>query len=81
MSEFTMGPMLLNLVLWLPIVGVGLLMLLARANDGLARTITAAVMTVQFALTAGCICSSTPRRRGCSSPRSSRGSRSGACRI
>ena len=51
MSEFTMGPMLLNLVLWLPIVGVGLVLLLARANDGLSRTISAAVMTVQFALT------------------------------
>jgi NADH-quinone oxidoreductase subunit M len=50
MSEFTMGPMLLNLVLWLPIAGVGLVLLLARANDGLARTIAAAVMTVQFAL-------------------------------
>ena len=51
MSEFTMGPMLLNLVLWLPIIGVGLVLLAARANDGLSRTISAAVMTVQFALT------------------------------
>ena len=50
MSEFTMGPMLLNLVLWLPIIGVGLVLLAARANDGLSRTIAAAVMTVQFAL-------------------------------
>ncbi len=51
MSEFTMGPMLLNLVLWLPIIGVGLVLLAARANDGLSRTIAAAVMTVQFVLT------------------------------
>ena len=50
MSDFTMGPMLLNLVLWLPMAGVGLVLLAARANDGLARTIAAATMTVQLAL-------------------------------
>jgi len=52
MSDFTMGPTLLNLVLWLPIMGVALVLLAARANDGLARAISVATMGVQFALAA-----------------------------
>ncbi|MCC7052036.1 MAG: NADH-quinone oxidoreductase subunit M [Gemmatimonadaceae bacterium] len=43
---------LLNLVLWLPLCGAGLLLLVARRNDDLARTLTTAVMVAQFAAAA-----------------------------
>ncbi len=46
------GSMLLNLVLWLPVIGAGLLLLAARSSDARARAISLATMTVQFALTA-----------------------------
>ncbi len=44
-------PLLLNLVLWLPLLGVALLLALPRDNDRLTRLTTVAVMVVQFALT------------------------------
>ena len=43
--------LLLNLVLWLPIVGIGLLLLVPSTNDRLARWLTVGVMTAQLALT------------------------------
>ena len=51
MSEDPMCALLLNLVLWLPLLGVGLLLLVPRGNDRLVRLLTVAVMTVQFLMT------------------------------
>lgn len=51
MSEDPMCALLLNLVLWLPLLGVGLLMAVPRGNDRLVRLLTVAVMTVQFVMT------------------------------
>ena len=45
-------PALLNLVLWLPMVGAGLLLLVARRNDGLARALTLGVLLVQLLVAA-----------------------------
>ena len=42
----------LDLVLFLPLLGVGLLLLFPRDNDELTRRVTLAVMVVQFALAA-----------------------------
>ena len=42
---------LLNLVLWLPLLGVGALLVVPRDNDRLTRLVTVGVMTVQFVLT------------------------------
>jgi NADH-quinone oxidoreductase subunit M len=42
---------LLNLVLWLPLVGVALLLLVPRDNEKAARLTTVGVMTIQFILT------------------------------
>jgi NADH-quinone oxidoreductase subunit M len=42
----------LNLVLWLPLIGILGLLLVARNDDRLARLLTIGVLTVQFALTA-----------------------------
>lgn len=52
MSDATNGSFVLNLVLWLPVVGVGLLLAMARHNDARARVIGLLTMTVQLALTA-----------------------------
>lgn len=43
--------MLLNLVLWLPLVGVALLLFVPRDNENAARLTAVGVMTVQFILT------------------------------
>ena len=43
---------LLNLVLFLPVIGIGLLVLLPARAEGLMRGVSLAVMLVQFALTA-----------------------------
>lgn len=51
MSEDPMCALLLNLVLWLPLLGVGLLMAVPRGNDRLVRLLTVAVMSVQFLMT------------------------------
>jgi len=51
MSEDPMCALLLNLVLWLPLLGVGLLLLVPRGNDRLVRLLTVAVMSVQFLMT------------------------------
>ena len=43
--------LLLNLVLWLPLVGVALLLFVPRTDERLARLLTVGVMTVQLVLT------------------------------
>jgi NADH-quinone oxidoreductase subunit M len=43
-------PALLNLLLWLPLVGVVVLLLTARSNDRLARVVTLVIMSVQLVL-------------------------------
>ncbi|MEO8527277.1 MAG: hypothetical protein ABI460_21275, partial [Caldimonas sp.] len=42
----------LNLVLFLPLIGVALLVAVPAGNGALVRTLSLAVMVVQFALTA-----------------------------
>jgi len=43
---------LLNLVLWLPVIGIGALPLVPRGRDGLVRALTLAAVTLELVLAA-----------------------------
>jgi len=52
MSESPLGSALLNLVLFVPLIGVGTLQIIPRENSRLIRGFTVSVLLVQFALAA-----------------------------
>jgi len=69
---------LLNLVLFLPLIGIGILLLTPAGSHDTTRRVTLVVMIVQLALTAWLYTASTPASPACSSRPACPGSRPGA---